>query len=103
MWDAGRILIILTDLGHKEVKVFAKDMSLSPDVSRGLSSLGEFQLHDLVSLDAETVGCVVRVEINSLKILDQNGTVHNMKPSKLRKKMARHGQVRGYWFRNHCW
>ena len=38
----------------QELKVLSRDLTLCNQVSRGLDSLGQFELHDLVKLDART-------------------------------------------------
>lgn len=45
------IVTILSDATLKEVKVFAKDLREAMDVSFGKTTIGEYELHDLVQLE----------------------------------------------------
>ena len=55
----------------KEIKVKSKDAQLANEVASGLDSLGQFELHELVQLDFRNVACVVRIERDTLFVLDQ--------------------------------
>lgn len=77
---------ILTDHSNNEVTVFSKDLREASD-SGGGGSLGQFELWDLVQLDPATVACIVKVERESLVVLDQNSTIRNVLPSQISNKL----------------
>ena len=41
----------------------------------GIDSMGRFRFHDLVQIDPQTVGVIVRIEKEALEILDQSENV----------------------------
>lgn len=79
---------ILTDSNQQEVTVFAKDLREATD-SGGVVGATKYDLFDLVQLDASTVGCVVKVDRESLKVLDQLGSVRNLLPSAISNKIEK--------------
>ena len=46
------------------------------DVATGVDSLGQFQYGDLVQLDQQTVGVIVRLEKEFLQVLNMHGKVY---------------------------
>jgi transcription elongation factor SPT5 len=72
----------LTDQTNTEVTVFSKDLREADDIG-GQGSLGQYSLLDLVQLDATTVGCIVKVDRESLSVLDQNGDARQIMPSQI--------------------
>lgn len=76
------LVTLLTDHTNTEVTVFSKDLREASDMG-GQGSLGAYSLHDLVQLDPTTVGCVVKVERESLAVLDQFGDVRQIMPSQI--------------------
>lgn len=79
---------ILTDSTQQEITVFSKDLREASD-SGGQVGISKYDLHDLVQLDAATVGCVIKVDRESLRVLDQTGTVRSMLPSQISNKLER--------------
>lgn len=79
---------ILTDHGNSEVTVFSKDLREASD-SGGGGSLGQFELWDLVQLDPSTVACVVKVDRESLVVLDQNSQLRTVLPSQISNKLGK--------------
>ena len=79
---------ILTDQTNTEVTVFSKDLREASDMG-GQGSLGQFSLHDLVQLDATTVGCIVKVDRESLVVLDQHGDTRQVMPSQIPNKLPK--------------
>ncbi|KAI6781285.1 transcription initiation protein spt5 [Emericellopsis cladophorae] len=77
---------ILTDHTNTEVTVFSKDLREASDMG-GQGSLGQYSLHDLVQLDPTTVGCVVKVDRESLVVLDQHGATRQVMPSQISNKL----------------
>jgi len=73
---------LLTDQSNTEVTVFSKDLREADDIG-GQGSLGQYSLLDLVQLDPTTVGCIVKVDRESLVVLDQNGEARQIMPSQI--------------------
>lgn len=78
--------ILLSDLSMDEIKVLIRDLQLCPDRATGVDSLGHFNYGDLVQLDAQTVGVIVRLEKENLQILTQQGRVRPYKSQAVTKK-----------------
>ncbi|RDL33576.1 uncharacterized protein BP5553_07944 [Venustampulla echinocandica] len=79
---------LLSDHGNTEITVFSKDLREASD-SGGSGSLGQFELWDLVQLDPSTVGCVVKVDRESLVVLDQNNQRRTVMPSQISNKLEK--------------
>lgn len=83
---------LLTDQTNSEVTVFSKDLREASDIG-GQGSLGQYSLHDLVQLDLTTVGCIVKVDRESLAVLDQYGDTRQVMPSQIPNKLPRRRQA----------
>ncbi|KAH6877184.1 transcription initiation protein spt5 [Thelonectria olida] len=83
---------LLTDQTNTEVTVFSKDLREASDIG-GAGSLGQYELHDLVQLDPTTVGCVVKVDRESLVVLDQFGDTRQVMPSQIPNKLPKRKQA----------
>lgn len=83
---------LLTDQTNTEVTVFSKDLREASDIG-GQGSLGQYTLHDLVQLDPTTVGCVVKVDRESLVVLDQYGDARQVMPSQISNKLPKRKQA----------
>ena len=57
-----------SDLTMHELQVLPRDLQLCRDVATGVDSLGQFQWGDLVALDAQTVGVIVRLEKENFQV-----------------------------------
>jgi len=79
---------LLTDSNQTEITVFSKDLREATD-SGGQVGVAKYDLHDLVQLDAATVGCVIKVDRESLRVLDQNGSVRSLLHSNISNKLER--------------
>jgi transcription elongation factor SPT5 len=79
---------ILTDSNQQEIIVFSKDLREASD-SGGTIGTTPYSLFDLVQIDASTVGCVVKVDRESVRVLDQNGSVRQMLPSNISTRIER--------------
>ena len=77
---------ILTDSNQQEVRVFPKDLRVATD-SGGNATGSKYSLFELVQLDASTVACVIKVDRESLRIMDQNGSVRTILPSAVANKI----------------
>uniref|UniRef100_A0A915A8U5 Transcription elongation factor SPT5 n=5 Tax=Parascaris univalens TaxID=6257 RepID=A0A915A8U5_PARUN len=88
------LVILLSDLTMHELKVLPRDVQLCADVTTGVDSLGQFQYQDLVMLDQQTAGCIVRLEKEYLEVLNMHGKVVRVKPQAIHgKKDSRFAQA----------
>ncbi|KAK3361950.1 hypothetical protein B0T24DRAFT_670889 [Lasiosphaeria ovina] len=79
---------LLTDQTNNEITVFSKDLREADDIG-GQGSLGQYELLDLVQLDPTTVGCIVKVDRESVVIMDQNGENRQVNPSQITNKLPK--------------
>jgi len=79
---------ILTDQTNTEVTVFSKDLREASDIG-GQGSLGQYSLLDLIQLDPTTVACIVKVDRESMVVLDQNGDTRQVMPSQIANKLPK--------------
>ncbi|KAH7126697.1 transcription elongation factor spt5 [Dendryphion nanum] len=68
---------LLCDSTQTEITVFSKDLKRAAD-SATLGNDSNFELYDLVQIDASTVGCVIKVDREVLRVLDQNSQVRTI-------------------------
>ncbi|EGD79485.1 hypothetical protein PTSG_12984 [Salpingoeca rosetta] len=81
---------VLSDLSLKEIRVLASDLEMTTTVASGRDVLGQFRLHDLVQFNnANVVGCIIRIENEQLKILDQRGQERDVRPQEVRPRQRR--------------
>ena len=80
------IVTIFTDVGMKEIKVFSKDIQECTEVTSGQISIGQYELHDFIQLDPTTVGVIIKVDRETFRVLDQNGTVRTVRPQEISQK-----------------
>lgn len=55
--------------------MLADHVQLCADVATGVDSIGQYQFQDLVNLDKETVGVIVRLERDHVEVLTMHGQV----------------------------
>ncbi|PQE32541.1 transcription elongation factor SPT5 protein [Rutstroemia sp. NJR-2017a WRK4] len=79
---------LLTDQANTEITVFSKDLREASD-SGGSGSLGKYELWDLVQLDPSTVACIIKVDRESLVVLDQNGQNRMVIPSQISNRLEK--------------
>lgn len=79
-----RVTLVI-DQSSTEITVFSRDLREADD-SGGQGSLGQYELLDLVQLDNTTVGCVVKIDRESLVVLDQNSERRQLMPSQIANK-----------------
>ena len=84
---SDNLVTFTSDSGGRELTVFSKDLTGARDTgtSAGLSSYAK---HDLLQLDPTTVGCVIRVERELLRVLDQYGSVQDILPSRISNNLT---------------
>ncbi|KAF7959129.1 hypothetical protein EAE96_002645 [Botrytis aclada] len=79
---------LLSDQNNNEITVFSKDLREASD-SGGSGALGKYELWDLVQLDPSTVACIIKVDRESLVVLDQNGSNRTVIPSQISNKLEK--------------
>lgn len=85
------IVVLFSDLTMHELKVLHRDIQLCTDMATGVDSLGQFQFGDLVQLDPQTVGAIVRLEKENFQVLNMHNRVLSVKPQSVtRKRDTRH-------------
>lgn len=85
---ADRVTLV-TDANEKEIEVFSKDLREAADTSGMPSSVSKYDLYDLVQLDATRVAIVIKVDRESLRVLDQDNMVKTLLPSNISNKLER--------------
>lgn len=80
------VTTFLSDLSMQEVSVFSKDIRQAAEVGSGVNVISGYELHNLVQLDAQTVGIIFNIERESFKVLDQTGSVVTVKPHQISSK-----------------
>ncbi|KAA3453571.1 Global transcription factor group A2 isoform 1 [Gossypium australe] len=63
------VLIILSDTTKEHIRVFADDVVESSEVTTGVTKIGDYELHDLVLLDNNSFGVIIRVEREAFQVL----------------------------------
>ncbi len=64
---------IVTDATREDIKVFIRDITEAVAVATTIDSIGDYELFDLVVLDAQTVGVIVGVDKDSCRVLTNQG------------------------------
>lgn len=82
---------LLSDLSQTEITVFSKDLKAASEIG-GANTIGQYELHDLVQLNSQTVGCIVNIERDSVGILGQDGQSRNVPSSSITMKVTRGNQ-----------
>ncbi|EEH18076.1 hypothetical protein PABG_00639 [Paracoccidioides brasiliensis Pb03] len=77
---------LLSDMNMQEITVFSKDIREAADAGVD-GKLGMYDVHDLVQLDQATVGCIIKLDRESMRVLDQNGSIRNVLPSQVMNKI----------------
>ncbi|KAK7098266.1 transcription elongation factor SPT5-like [Littorina saxatilis] len=85
------MIVLFSDLTMHELKVRPDDIQLCTDMATGVDSLGQFQFGDLVQLDPQTMGVIVRLEKENFQVLSMQNRVVSVKPQSVtRKRDTRH-------------
>ncbi|KAG9785200.1 Transcription elongation factor spt5 [Exophiala dermatitidis] len=84
---------VLTNESNDEITVFSKDLREATDAGGAGAGASKFDVQDLVQIDSTTAGCVIRSDRESVRILDQNGSVTTRIPSQLMRIEARRNAV----------
>ncbi|KAH9946425.1 transcription elongation factor Spt5 [Epithele typhae] len=77
------VVTFLSDMSMQEVSVFSKDLREAAEVGTGTNIVGNYELHDLVQIDHQTVGVIFKTERDSFRVLDQHGQVRLVQPHQI--------------------
>ncbi|KAF9280240.1 transcription elongation factor spt5 [Mortierella alpina] len=80
------VVTIVTDLNVKDIQVFSKDLQMAANVASGTGTIGQYETHDFVQLDASTVGVIYKVERGFARVLDQSGLTREVEPHLITQK-----------------
>ena len=61
----------VSDLTMHELKVRPEDLQFCTEKSSGVDKLGKFQFSDMVQIDNQNVGVIIRLEKDAFQILNQ--------------------------------
>ncbi|KIW50903.1 hypothetical protein PV05_09680 [Exophiala xenobiotica] len=84
---------VLTNTSNEEITVFSRDLREATDGGGGGAGKSKFDVQELVQIDPTTAGCVIRADRESVRILDQNGSVTTRMPSQVQKIETRRNVV----------
>ncbi|KAJ6593750.1 hypothetical protein B0H19DRAFT_1091862 [Mycena capillaripes] len=90
---SDNVVTFLSDMSMQEVSVFSKDLREAAEVGSGTNIVGNYELHDLVQLDPQTVGVIFKTERDSFRVLDQNGQVRLVQPHQISMRRDSHRAV----------
>ncbi|KAI6229076.1 Transcription elongation factor SPT5 [Aphelenchoides fujianensis] len=85
----GNVVVVISDLNLDHMSVRLYDVRLDAQVSTGVDQLGQFQFHDLVSLDADNVGVIIRLEREFVEVLNTQGNVVRVKAISIQPRQMR--------------
>ncbi|GMI40766.1 hypothetical protein TeGR_g7436, partial [Tetraparma gracilis] len=88
--EGEKVIICLTDITNKEIRLRPSQVQESGEVSTGKSTLHGYELYDLVALSGggttNEVGVVTRVGREEFTTVNQNDQVRDVRPEELRGK-----------------
>ncbi|KAL8459365.1 hypothetical protein ACS0TY_036742 [Phlomoides rotata] len=65
----GHVVNIVSDTTKELLRVFADNVVESSEVTTGITQIGDYELHDLVLLDDNSFGVIIRVENEAFQVL----------------------------------
>ncbi|XP_029699430.1 transcription elongation factor SPT5 isoform X3 [Takifugu rubripes] len=68
-------VILFSDLTMHELKVLPRDLQLCSETASGVDAGGQHEWGELVQLDPQTVGVIVRLERETFQVLNMHGKV----------------------------
>lgn len=71
--DDATVCHIVTDATREDIRVFVRDITEAVAVAATIDSIGDYELFDLVVLDAQTVGVIIGVDKDSCRVLTNQG------------------------------
>ena len=83
------VAIIFSDISRDEMKVRPRDLQLCTETSSGIDSQGQNEVGDMVQVDPQTVGVIVRIERDSYRVLTHFDKLQSVKQQAVQKKNTR--------------
>ncbi|KAF9556815.1 transcription elongation factor Spt5 [Agrocybe pediades] len=80
---SDNVVTFVSDMTMQEISVFSKDLREAAEVGSGTNAVGNYELYDLVQLDAQTVGVIYKTERDSFRVLDQHGQTRLVQPHQI--------------------
>ncbi|XP_057795574.1 LOW QUALITY PROTEIN: putative transcription elongation factor SPT5 homolog 1 [Salvia miltiorrhiza] len=65
----GHVVNLVSDTTKELIRVFADNVVESSEVTSGVTRIGDYELHDLVLLDDNSFGVIIRVESEAFQVL----------------------------------
>lgn len=84
----GNIAIIHTDSTMQELRLLSQDIQQTSEVTSGMTTLGGYDLHDLVQLEAMKAGVIIKVEREGFKILTNEDCVETVLLAAVKRKLS---------------
>ncbi|KAJ2714757.1 transcription elongation factor spt5 [Coemansia spiralis] len=85
---ADAVVTVFTDIGGSEIRVLAKDLRTSSDIGTSLNGARDvlvgLDVHDLVHMDGNQMGIVLKVSRDTLTVLDDQNETRTMAPRAVR-------------------
>lgn len=78
-------VVLFSDVSMHELEVLPNNLQLCPDMASGVDRLGKFQWGDLVQIEPQTVGVIVRLERDTFQVLSMHGKIVQATPAGLIK------------------
>ncbi|KAG4101159.1 transcription elongation factor Spt5 [Neocallimastix lanati (nom. inval.)] len=85
----GSIITVLSDLTLKEIVVFSKDLRAATEITSTVSTIGPYDIHDLVQIGYNNVGVIIKIDRDMCKVLDNYGQVQQISSKNLGQKHNR--------------
>lgn len=68
-------IVLFSDLTMHELKVLPRDLQLCPQRASGVDVGGQYEWGELVQLDPQTVGVIIRLERETFQVMNMHGNV----------------------------
>lgn len=81
-------VVLFSDLSMHELEVLPSNLQLYIGMATGLDTLSQFEWGDLVNLDPQTVGIIVRMERDCFHVLNMHGKVVKARRQALTKRQV---------------
>lgn len=79
------VVAIASDAGQQEMKVFSKDLRKAAEAGGTDVKNHSFDVQDMVQLNATKVGIIIRADVQSLQILDEDSSIVTRLPSQVQR------------------
>ncbi|GAW07474.1 transcription elongation factor spt5 [Lentinula edodes] len=77
------VVTFISDMTMQEVSVFSKDLREAAEVGNTTNIVGEYELHDLVQLDPQTIGVIYSTSRSSFLVLTQHSQSRLVHPHQI--------------------